>query len=125
EKYVRQAIVLDPDYKEAILFLVNIFKQLDEHNKIVELIHDINELGAIDPLYDLELARAYNELESYDKAAQFYEEASHQLKDDSLFLKEYGYFLAEDGQLEKAIKVLEDYLHFEPSDVETIDQVDR
>lgn len=125
EKYIRQAIVLDPDYKEAILFLIKIYKQTDDHTKIVELIHDINELGAIDPLYDLELARAYNELESYGKAAKFYKEASHQLKDDSLFLKEYGYFLAEDGQLEKAIEVLEDYLQFEPSDVETIDQLER
>ncbi len=125
ENYVRQAIVLDPDYKEALLFLINIFKQSDEQTKIVELLQDINELGAIDPLYDLELARAYNELEFYDKAAKSYQEAYHHLKDDSLFLKEYGYFLAEDGKLDEAIQVLEDYLQFEPSDVETIDQVDR
>lgn len=125
ENYIREAIVLDSDYKEAILFLIHIFKQADDHHKIVELLNDINELGAIDPLYDLELARAYQELEAYDKAAQFYQEAFHQLKDDSLFLKEYGYFLVEDGQFDKAIEVLETYLQFEPSDVETLEQVDR
>lgn len=125
EEYVRQAIVLDADYKEAILFLINLFKQSDEQEKIVELVQDINQLGAIDPLYDWELARAYNELESYEDAAKSYQEAHHQLSDDGVFLKEYGYFLAEDGKLEDAVQVLEAYLEFEPSDTETIDQIDR
>lgn len=125
ENYIRQAIILDADYKEAILFLINIFKQSDKQTEIVDLIQDINQLGAIDPLYDLELARAYNELEHYDKAAKSYLEAYHHLSNDSLFLKEYGYFLAEDGKLDEAIQVLENYLQFEPSDVDTIDQIDR
>lgn len=125
EEYVRQAIALDADYKEAVLFLINLFKQADDQEKIIELVQDINQLGAIDPLYDWELARAYNELESYEKAAKSYLEAYHQLSDDGVFLKEYGYFLAEDGKLEDAIQVLEAYLQFEPSDTETIDQIDR
>src|SRR5690625_3685359 len=104
EKYVRQAIVLDADYKEAILFLIHIFKQADDQHKIVELINDINELGAIDPLYDLELARTYQELDTSDIAARYYQEALHLIKDESLFLKEYEYFLVEYGQFDKSIE---------------------
>src|SRR5699024_5249935 len=37
EKWVREAITLDPDYKEAILFLIELFKQQGNEDGIVDL----------------------------------------------------------------------------------------
>lgn len=125
EAFLRQAIALDADYKEAILFLIEQYKQQDRHKEVVTLLEEVNRLGAIDPLYDWELARAHQEIESYSQAAKYYESASNHLRDDSEFLKEYGYFLTEEGKMKEAIFILEAYLTIEPSDVDTIEYVDR
>ncbi len=125
EKWVREAIALDPDYKEAILFLIELFKNQNNHESIVELINEIKELGASDPLYEWELARAYNEIESYDNALKHYMEAYNSLNQDSDFLKEYGYFLTEEGRMDTAIPVFEEYLKLQPLDADVEDFVIR
>lgn len=125
EKFLRQAITLDADYKEAILFIIEQFKQQDRHEEVVTLLEEINRLGAIDPLYDWELARAHQEIESYVQAAKYYESAYNHLLDDAEFLKEYGYFLTEEGKMKEAILILEAYLTIEPSDDDTIEYIDR
>lgn len=126
--YIERAIELDPDYKEAILFMVEMFKSNDEFEEIIELIERVKEFGATDPLYDWELARAYREMDDMsldDKALRFYTEAYDMLKTDLEFLKEYGYFLAEIGKVIDAISVLKSYLKLEPSDTEVEEYVVR
>src|SRR5699024_7949218 len=91
-QHIKHALVLDQDYKQAILFLVNIYTSIDNHEAVIDLITNSKEAGAIDPLYDWELAKAYNETEQYKKALKSYKEASIGLQEDSEFLKEYGYF---------------------------------
>ena len=125
EKYIREAVALDPDYKEAILFLIEIFKQKDRFSAIIDLINDIKNVGANDPLYDWEQARAYVEIESYNDALNQYNEAYNSLKQDSDFLKEYGYFLIEEGRSIQAISIFEDYLIQQPLDVEIEEYVNR
>ena len=125
EKLIRQAIALDADYKEAVLFLIELFKMKDDHTEIVTLIKDINSLGAEDSLYDWELARAYLEMESYGNALESYRETYNTLNDDGEFLKEYGEFLIEDGKMDEAIPIFEAYLQQEPQDVEMVEYVDR
>lgn len=125
EKFLRQSIALDADYREAILFLIEQLKQQDRHEEVVTLIEEINRLGAIDPIYDWELARAHEVLENYQQAVKHYKNAYIHLHEDSEFLKEYGYFLTEDGKVKEAILVLNNYLKFEPSDVDTVEYIDR
>src|SRR5699024_1079373 len=125
EKWVREAVTLDPDYKEAILFLIELFKQQDKEDSIVDLINDIKKMGASDPLYEWELARAYNELELYNNALKHYQEAYNSLNQDSDFLKEYGYFLTEEGRIDNAIQIFESYLHLLPLDPEIEEFVQR
>ncbi|MBP1969603.1 tetratricopeptide (TPR) repeat protein [Virgibacillus natechei] len=125
EKWVREAIVLDHDYKEAILFLIEQFKTKDKYAEIVDLIVEIKELGADDSLYEWELARAYNEIESYDDALKHYKEAYNSLNQDSDFMKDYGYFLTEEGRTEDAIPILEAYLAQQPLDIEIEDFLNR
>lgn len=125
ERYIREAVALDPDYKEAILFLIEIFKAKDQFTDIVDLINDIKSTGANDPLYEWELARAFVETESYNNALKHYNEAYNNLKQDSDFLKEYGYFLIEEGRTNEAISIFEDYLTQQPLDVEIEEYLDR
>ncbi|MHA6251106.1 tetratricopeptide repeat protein [Oceanobacillus sp. CAU 1775] len=118
EEYLREAIALDPDYMEAILFLVEHLKEANRYEEVIELITEVKSIGSGDPLYDWELARAYNEEENFDEALKAYRETYEILNDDTDFLKEYGYFLTEDGQIKEAINVFENYLKHEPEDYE-------
>ncbi|WP_087971524.1 tetratricopeptide repeat protein [Oceanobacillus rekensis] len=116
EKLVREAIALDPDYKEAVLFLIEFFKKNENYMEITELVQEIKKTDADDPLYDWELARAFNEIESFDDALKYYQEAYNSLNQDSDFLKEYGYFLTEDGRIKEAIPIFESYVSLQPLD---------
>ncbi|WP_231495804.1 lipopolysaccharide assembly protein LapB [Paucisalibacillus sp. EB02] len=125
EKYMREAVNLDADYKEAVLFLIEILKEKDRQDDIIELIKVVKETGGEDPLYDWELARAYNEIESYNDALNHYQEAYNSLQHDNDFLKEFGYFLMEEGRTGEAIKIFTAYLQDDPQDDEIVDYVNR
>ncbi|MFP3360311.1 hypothetical protein R0K17_23640, partial [Planococcus sp. SIMBA_143] len=89
---------IDPDYKEGVLFLIELLKNNENFKGIIELVGEIKSTGASDPLYEWELARAYNEEELYKDALNHYKEAYNSLNQDSDFMKEYGYFLTEEGR---------------------------
>ncbi|GAB3802427.1 tetratricopeptide repeat protein [Virgibacillus kimchii] len=125
EKRMMEAIAIDPDYKEAILFLVRLLKNKDNFEGIIDLLVEIKGTGAEDPLYEWELAQAYNETESYNNALKHYKEAYNSLKADSEFLKEYGYFLTEEGRMKEAISVLRSYISLEPDDADTAAFLER
>lgn len=125
EKWVREAIALDPDYKEAVLFMIELLKANDQFTAIIELILEIKNTGANDSLYEWELAKAYNEIESYEDALNHYKEAYNSLNQDSDFLKEYGYFLTEEGRSNEAIPVFEAYLSQQLADDEVEDFLNR
>lgn len=118
ENFIKKAIALDADYKQAVLFLVQFYKEEDNYEAIVKLINEIKSSGADDPLYDWEIARAYVELELYDDALIYYQEAYNNLNQDSEFVKEYGYYLTEEGRMKEAVSVFEHYLTLEPLDGE-------
>src|SRR5699024_9996658 len=117
-KWLREAIALDPDYKEAILSLVDNYKKNDQHDHIIDLITEVKQTGAEDPMYEWEIARAYNETESYKDALNHYQEAYTNLNKDSEFLKEYAYFLTEEGRITDAISIFREYLQEQPEDYE-------
>lgn len=125
EQYIRAAIALEPDYKEAVLFLIEILKEKEQYTNIIELVNSIKNTGAVDPVYEWELARAYVETESYQNALKYYGEAYNNLKQDSDFLKEYGYFLVEEGRLDQAISVFGSYLIQQPDDADTEEFLNR
>lgn len=123
--YLEEAVLLDEDYKEAIMLLSNIYKKNDQYEEIVRLMSNVKKLGGADPYYDWELAKAYNELEQYDKANESYQEAYFHLVDDAEFLKDYGFFLIEDGKIETGRKLLTNYVEKHPEDLETIAFLER
>lgn len=125
EEHVRQAIALEPDYKEAVLFLIELLKEKEAFDEIIELIHSIKNTGAEDALYDWELAKANVEIESFDDALNSYQQAYTSLQHDSDFLKEYGYFLTEEGRVQEAIPILKAYLDQQPIDEDVREHVER
>lgn len=124
-KYLQKAIELDQDYQDAILLLTELYAENNEHEKIIELLTAIKQSGATDPIYDWELAKAYEAVEDYDKALTAYEEANTYLQHDSDFLKEYGYFLIEEGMSDKAVEILQKYVEHVPDDEDVISLLER
>ncbi|GGM22898.1 TPR repeat-containing protein YpiA [Paraliobacillus quinghaiensis] len=117
-QYAREAVSIDPGFKEAVLFLVENYKQDEDFEAIIDLLHHIIEQGEEDGYYKWELAKALKEEESYSDALKFYQDAYNTFREDTDFLKEYGYFLVEEGRRKEAIALFEHYLTIEPSDTE-------
>lgn len=117
-QYVREAVAIDPGYKEAVLFLVENYKNDQDFEAIIDLLIHIIDQGEEEGYYKWELARAYENEENYPEAFKFYQDAYNTFKDDTDFLKEYGYFLVEEGRKREAIDIFERYLMIEPSDSE-------
>lgn len=115
-RFIKEAIAIDPGYKEAILLLVEIYKSEEATGSIIELLEHVIELGETDAGFNWELANAYAEEERFQKALDKYHEAYEDLKEDADFLKEYGYFLVEEGHIKRACLIFEQYLAIEPSD---------
>lgn len=124
-RYMREAVALDPGYKEAVLFLIENYKEDADYEAIIELINQLITLGEEDPNYLWELAHAYTEEEQFEEAYNQYNQAYPELKDDSEFLKAYGYFLVEEGRREQALGVFTEYLRIEPSDTEIEEFIER
>ncbi|GGF09455.1 TPR repeat-containing protein YpiA [Halobacillus andaensis] len=124
-RYMREAVALDPGYKEAVLFLIENYKSDGDHESIIELINQLLTLGEEDPYYLFELAKAYEEEEDYKQALEHYQNAYPSLKDDDVFLKAYGYFLVEEGRMREGQQVLEEYLAIEPSNTEVEEFIHR
>lgn len=124
-EYLQNALALDHDFKKALLFLIQIYNDSHEYNQTIQLVNDVKASGATDPLYDWELAKAYKEEEQYKDALKAYKEASVGLLDDTEFLKEYGYFLVEEGFIPDAIHILKRYVDLEPLDEEVITYIER
>src|SRR5690625_2237588 len=70
KSYMREAITLDNDYKVAVIFLVNILKEENKIDEIIDLINELKRMGAEDPEYDWELALAYNENEEFERSEE-------------------------------------------------------
>ncbi|MCZ0701867.1 tetratricopeptide (TPR) repeat protein [Natronobacillus azotifigens] len=117
-QFVREAVAIDPGFKEAVLFLVENYKDDEDFQAIIDLLTHIIDQGEEDGYYKWELAKALEKEEEYQQALKFYQDAYNTFKDDSDFLKEYGYFLVEEGRKNDAISIFTRYLAIEPSDTE-------
>lgn len=126
EFLLKEALKLDPGHFKAALSLVDLYKESQEYPKIIEMIHSLlDEEESLDPYLTWELARAYYHMEAYEKSSNFYKKAYDELSNNSDFLKEYGYFLVEEGELPLAINILKEYLTYEPHDEETREYIHR
>lgn len=116
EELLIQAIETGDKTDETLVTLSNLYLNEDQPDKAIEMISQMDEED--NPYAAWNLAQAYNELEDFDAARTYYKQAYEDLSHEPDFLKAYGVFLREDGQLEQARVVLMSYLQQEPGDLE-------
>lgn len=116
EELLLQALESGEKTDETLLTLSNLYLNEAQPDKAVEMINQMDETD--NPYAEWNLAQAYNELEDFDVARTHYQQAYEELAHEPDFLKAYGIFLREDGQIAAAKTVLTNYLQLEPGDLE-------
>uniref|UniRef100_UPI00403F3D24 tetratricopeptide repeat protein n=1 Tax=Candidatus Enterococcus willemsii TaxID=1857215 RepID=UPI00403F3D24 len=116
EEYLIKALETGEKEDETLLTLSNLYLNESMFEEVIETIQRMEETDNPYALWNL--AHAYNELEEFDSAAKYYEEANATLHHEPEFMKEYGVFLREEGRLEEATQLLQHYLSHEPGDME-------
>lgn len=114
EKYYQEALELEPDNDQVVLKYAHYLSFMDDHERVVNLFDHSAPSIQQDPDANWLLARANNMIEEYDEARKFYNLAYAYLADDLDFLKDFVFFLREDGQREKMREVLEKYMSLNP-----------
>ncbi|EUJ19622.1 tetratricopeptide repeat protein [Listeria aquatica] len=117
ENFFRQALVLDPEYIDAMLELNKLLLDKADYDGLVEIFEGLSEELITEPQIFWDLSVAYQETEQYNKAKENFEKAYPHFKNNPTFLREYGLFLREEGDA-LATTILSDYLTFEPEDEE-------
>ncbi|WP_110112959.1 tetratricopeptide repeat protein [Bacillus sp. CGMCC 1.16541] len=117
----KEAIALDPGYVEAILTLSKLYMSQERYEDVIENIKLATEYNEYDPHFEWDLARAYQETEQYKEALNHYETAYTVFKEEYAFLEEYGYFLLEEGERQKAKEIFTKLLSLDPTSIEIQD----
>ncbi|MBC1434710.1 tetratricopeptide repeat protein [Listeria rocourtiae] len=120
EHYFRQAIALDPEFIEAILEVNKILLKKDDYESVVELMESLEREIVTEPQIFWDVSVAYQALDNYNKAKENYELAHPHFIQNPTFLKEFGLFLREDGDMVQSGEVLAQYLRLEPGDEEIL-----
>lgn len=115
EDYLKQAIELGDGVDDSILALSQLYLTEDRFEEAIDLLKQLEE---VDGYAKWVLAQAYRGLEDDDKALPLYREANIEMGHDNDFMRDYGLYLREIGQLDESNKVLEHYLHHVPDDME-------
>ena len=119
-EHIQTAVELDHEYTDAVLFYLNLLDEEEDYEEIVHFTTLLEEQNIEEPLYTLERARAHKELEKYDLALEDYEHVYNYFKSDPPFLKEFSFYLLEEGKRKRALEMLKAYIKLEPLDEETI-----
>jgi tetratricopeptide (TPR) repeat protein len=116
EDYLVKALETGEKADETLLTLSNLYLNEEMFDEVIDVISRMEDQDNPYALWNL--AHAYNELEEFDSATKYYEEANIALNHEPEFMKEYGIFLREEGRLEEARHLLSHYLAHEPGDLE-------
>lgn len=114
EQLLKQALAIGKKSDETRLTLSNLYLEQERYEEIVELLQSMEETSHPYSLWNL--AHAYSQLEQYEFARNYYEEAYLELSHEPEFLKEYALFLREEGAFEQMETVLMQYLKYESLD---------
>lgn len=116
EKLLKQALTIGEKSDETRLTLSNLYLEQGRYEEIVTLLQSMEEASHPYSLWNL--AHAYSQLEQYEFAKNYYEEAYLELSHEPEFLKEYAIFLREEGAFDQMQTVLTEYLKHESLDDE-------
>lgn len=118
EEYYKSAFDLDPENETISLQYTNFLLHQERYEETVDFVQKaLTELDA-DPQLYWNLAVAQNELEEYAAARRAYDKAYPFFDTNIEFLKQYFFFLREEGQLDRSREVGFRYLEFRSDDLE-------
>ena len=90
---------------------------------MIDITSIFDEQGIIDPQLAWDAAISYEQTEQYDLAIKQYESAYIELNNNDEFLRDYGYFLIEEGRRAEALRIFEQLLNNAPNNEEWIQVV--
>lgn len=118
EEYYKSSFDLDPENETISLQYTNFLLHQERYEETVDFVQKaLTELDA-DPQLYWNLAVAQNELEEYAAARRAYDKAYPFFDTNIEFLKQYFFFLREEGQLDRSREVGFRYLEFSSDDLE-------
>lgn len=110
----QQAYELAPDSFDILQEYIEFLLTVEEYETAQQLLADIIEQGFENGTIDYWMAKAYEGLEEYAEALEYYQRASEELDDSVSFIVDYVRFLREEGRLTEAQEWLEHGLTLEP-----------
>ncbi|MDT2865054.1 tetratricopeptide repeat protein [Vagococcus carniphilus] len=116
KQYLEEVISLEIDADLSKMRLAELLLKEEEYEEVIQLMDTLENKEQ--SFSEWILAQAYNGLEEFDKAKEFYEKAKETLVDDPEFLKDYALFLREEGQIDVANELLKQYISIVPGDIE-------
>ncbi|WP_153732226.1 tetratricopeptide repeat protein [Sporosarcina obsidiansis] len=106
ERYLKEALVLDPEYIDALVTLASLYDQQEEDELLIELL-TYTEADQLEiPLLHAFLAYAYERTDAYKEAYEMYVKAYDGMTEDAGFLDSYAKFLLEEGKQSDALQVI-------------------
>lgn len=118
ESWLKKAIEIDPGYIEALTTLCALLLHEERYEDVVSCLEGALAQGEYDPQFEWDLARAKHKLEMYSDALNHYQEAYTFFKNNVDFLEEYGYFLIEEGDRERAKEIFQQIVRLAPGHME-------
>lgn len=125
EHYLKQSLSIDPGFEEAAERLLELYEDAEDYDAANELLDELMRYEGFPELFYWRKAQTLYELEKFEEAKGMYEKAFPTFRENPDFLKEYGYFMNEEGEREKSLSSLEAYLTHRPEDEEVKEFVSR
>ncbi|PIC63252.1 hypothetical protein CSV79_12600 [Sporosarcina sp. P13] len=124
ENHLKEALVLDPEYIDALVTLASLYNQQEDDESLLELLTYAEADQLEIPLLHAFFAYAYERTENYKKAYEIYLKAYDGMKEDADFLDQYARFLLEEGKSSEALPVIQQLVVVNPQAEEWTAYVD-
>lgn len=116
ETQLREALVLDPEYIDALITLASLYDEREKSEELVDLLSYSKEDYGDIPLLNAFLAYTYEREEQYEDAYVSYRKAYGGMKDDHSFLERFANFLLEEGKRDEAVGIVKELVKLVPDD---------
>lgn len=110
----QQAYQLAPDSMDLVQAYVTFLLEIEDFEEAEAVLNDGFEQGFDNGAFLYWMAKAQEGLEEFDKAADYYEQASQELADSVTFITDYVRFLREEGRIAQAREWLDHGFTIDP-----------
>ncbi|MCG7195677.1 hypothetical protein BGL38_03140 [Fructilactobacillus sanfranciscensis] len=119
-KYLEKGNQVNPDNMEVVTKLSEIYVKDGQFEKDVDFLSDYLSDNNLVPQLYWDLAISYDHMNKIKQASENYQKAAMNLKDNPDFLKNYIFFLRENGKVNESIEFLKQYVNLVPDDDEMV-----